>query len=710
VFLAVLVGGLGGVLFLLLNTITEGGFIYNIITANVNEFGWERLQYNLSNLWDEAGIILLLSGVFLLFAWRSLKSWMLLGPFLVGAFISALTIGKIGSNINYFLELTAALSLIGGAVVIWTKQHPWRYSLVILLITIQLGMLMQATMNAQVGWILTTRRSDFTALQALEQIVLEMDDPVPADEYMGLLTMHDRPLYIQPFEVSQLANEGMWDQEPFLADIQDQRFDGILIHNFGPFPVHRERWTPEMLAAIEKDYRPTKTLAGTVIFTPQRETGISRVPSPIDLRNFEPDKVVFGQIQSVTDSSRWAEPDISVNPNHPEHVAVIGTQASQFDCQMPNCKIELWLFVTQDGGETWTKSKPFNAPESIFYNGLVDFSREDTLYTFGTRNNTLTLNSADLASDYQIRSAGREDITSAQVAARPWFRVHPENGVLYVSMDAQEADMLYVTPSLIRSQRFGTGWSTTSRADLRVAVRDFNNGRAVWPDDIQVLFGEGQNLSLIWTWDWEPWTWPRMVWMANSTDGGVSFGEPTPILDTWGPINSTSSNGVFAIAYRAGTEETQQIAVAVTSDNGQTWESSIASGDVPLYFDIQVGPGIGMTPNGDTVDLVFYAHDSSSLDCVLDLQTWQERGFWEVVDTCRYNAYYTYSQDGGDHFSIPVKLNKDIIDGESFARFEGSSMSGSHLAVASSDEYAYPVWIETPGVNQTQVHTVQIQR
>ena len=203
----------------------------------------------------------------------------MLAPFLVGASISALTIGKIGSNINYFLELAAALALIAGILIVWSKDHPWANTAVIFLIVLQFGLLLESTMN-NVDWALSPRLSDFAHLQLLEQEVKKMDDPVLADEYMGMLTMNDRPLYIQPFEVSQLANSGMWNQKPLLDEIAAQEFNGVLIHHFGTYPVHKERWTPEMLAAIDDYYRPAKTMAGTVIYTPRVRREFHRFRHP----------------------------------------------------------------------------------------------------------------------------------------------------------------------------------------------------------------------------------------------------------------------------------------------------------------------------------------------------------------------------------------------------------------------------------------------
>ncbi len=706
--LALLVGGVGGALFLVLNTLTQGGFAYNIIAANANEFSLERLQHNLEKLWNEAAIILVMGAVFLLAAWKSAKGWALLAPFLLGAFASALTIGKIGSNVNYFLELTAALSLVGGASLAWSEKHAWRYALVGILIAVQIGMLMESTMDVQVDWILASRRADSPALQRLEQIVQDLEGPIPADEYMGLLTLNGRPLYIQPFEVSQLARDGKWDQKPFLEDIANQRFEGILIHHFGPWPVHKERWTPEMLASIETAYRPAKTLAGTVIFLPQKGGGISRVPEPTPNSSLAPPLPDVRSVQVVSEASHWGQVDVAVNPTNPLEIAVIATSSSQFNCQQGACKVKLWLFTSPDGGQGWEKIQPFTNPKNAFHNGGVDFDAQGGLHILGIRDDMIVYNRSREGEGFPVVSpTGAKDVTRAQVAARPRMRLHPESGQVFITLDAQAEDKLYVTPSLIRSQRYGPPWSTTSRADLWVAVKDMQTGRANPIDDIQVLFGEGQTVFLIWTWGWEPLTWPRTVWMARSSDSGQSFDEPAPILKTWGPIQATSAAGKLAVAYRTGTEESQHLAVAVTTDEGRSWTSALANGEIPLYFDPDHGPGIGISPDG-TIDLLFLAHDSASLDCVLDIEGWQalQQG---RVDPCLYNLYYTYSTDGLN-FSPPARLNSQPIQGESLPRLEGRSAVGSLLAITSANGEAYAAWIGTPQEETTQVYMVRIRR
>ena len=267
--LAVLVGGLSLILFLVLNILTGGGFFFNLVTANVNEFRLDQLERWLRDVGQAIPILLVLDGVFLFFAFRRAKSWSLVVPYLIGALLSALTIGKIGSNVNYLLEFSAALSLVAGAFLVWSRERPWLHSAALLLLALQVGFLMQATLRGPVEslkWRIKQPKRHFTDL---EWIVESADGPVLADEFMGILTLQKEPLYIQPFEVTQLANAGVWDQTPLLESIRRREFPAILIHHFMGYPVYQERWTSEMLSAIVEDYVPIDFLADTIVYRPR---------------------------------------------------------------------------------------------------------------------------------------------------------------------------------------------------------------------------------------------------------------------------------------------------------------------------------------------------------------------------------------------------------------------------------------------------------
>jgi hypothetical protein len=83
------------------------------------------------------------------------------------------------------------------------------------------------------------------------------------------LTLNGQPLYIQPFEVTQLANAGLWDQIDLLGGLRHHQFPIILVHHFPWFDVYKERWTPAMISAIMENYAATDFLGQTVVFRPR---------------------------------------------------------------------------------------------------------------------------------------------------------------------------------------------------------------------------------------------------------------------------------------------------------------------------------------------------------------------------------------------------------------------------------------------------------
>jgi 4-amino-4-deoxy-L-arabinose transferase-like glycosyltransferase len=265
--LALLVGGLSLFLFLLLNTLTRGGFFFNIVTANVNEFKLDLLKFNGERLKDAAFLLLCLAGISLILIPRWNPLWTLAVPYLIGATISAATIGKIGSNVNYLMELCAALSLAAGVVVAWSRVHlPFHTLRAALLVLLAFAVVQMVRTTLQdYTWDLRERRAARTELAELKALVAETPGAILADEYMGMLTLNGRPLTIQPFEVTQLAWAGTWDQTPLLESIRDKEFGAIILYDR---PWVNERWTAEMLEAITQSYILVDIVAENKIYKP----------------------------------------------------------------------------------------------------------------------------------------------------------------------------------------------------------------------------------------------------------------------------------------------------------------------------------------------------------------------------------------------------------------------------------------------------------
>jgi hypothetical protein len=110
-----------------------------------------------------------------------------------------------------------------------------------------------------------------TEVGQLSRIVAEAKGPVLADDYMGLLPLNGRHIYLQPFEMTQLARDGAWDERPLVRDIKEGQFPIIMMWK-PPFAreIKRDRWTPEMLKEIRVHYERTNNdLADMVIYRPK---------------------------------------------------------------------------------------------------------------------------------------------------------------------------------------------------------------------------------------------------------------------------------------------------------------------------------------------------------------------------------------------------------------------------------------------------------
>ncbi|HTX80116.1 MAG TPA: sialidase family protein, partial [Longilinea sp.] len=195
---------------------------------------------------------------------------------------------------------------------------------------------------------------------------------------------------------------------------------------------------------------------------------------------------------------------------------------------------------------------------------------------------------------------------------------------------------------------------------------------------------------------------------AVSTDGGKTFSAARQIAEVWGYVSTAFYQGDYYIFYKQGTEQKQELAVAISRDNGATWTTSLVSGNTSLSFDIEKAPGVNLAPNGK-IDVIYYGHGPDVPNCS-DVAAFRQRFQNGYVDQCNYNAYFTFSQDGGQTFSTPVILNQKPIMGSHFMRIAGTSRAGDYIGMASTNDFAHPIWIDTDGDDGTHVYTLQIKR
>ncbi len=295
----------GLAIFGLLQIATQGGFFFHIVKANINPFRWETVLNYVRDLWDKMPWLITILVIYLGLGWRNFPMFWFLAPYLVVSAVTAVTIGKVGSNVNYLVEISAALAILAGIVLgkFWDllpldqdklpkldfpknkmpniesidpqiRKKMW-INLVIFLAfsAILIIQLTGLTQDSLLGPIMNHRERIKMGRSyiILEKSVINASTKgnVLSDEYMAVLPDNKIPLYIQPFELTQLANAKIWDQSDFIAAINQQSFPLILIHHFPFYPVYLERWTDEMLTTIYENYVANNFRANSLFFEPK---------------------------------------------------------------------------------------------------------------------------------------------------------------------------------------------------------------------------------------------------------------------------------------------------------------------------------------------------------------------------------------------------------------------------------------------------------
>lgn len=269
---AVLLGCVVLGIFAVLMVTTDGGIFTHIITANVNALNSGTLQHYVDELWANFPIFLVGGVVYLvlgLFVGR--PAWWMIAPYTLGAVGVALTISKIGSDVNYLFELAAAFCFTAGGMIALFRR--WRGLWAMALRASVLVALAAAVVHATAlttntyDPILQELTRDLEKYDRLVELLRTTDVPIIADEQMGLMVLNGKPILMQPFEMTQLALAGLWDEQPFLDAMRRGDYPIVLLYQPYRNPQLRfERWTPEMLRIINTDYRPDFQTAETTVY------------------------------------------------------------------------------------------------------------------------------------------------------------------------------------------------------------------------------------------------------------------------------------------------------------------------------------------------------------------------------------------------------------------------------------------------------------
>lgn len=257
--LVLAVSATGLILFVVLDAVTHGGFLFHVVTGTVGAMSRQQLVSLGGELAALIPILLATAGAAIAMRlWRPLPGWGFLASYVVAAAVIALTVAKAGSYINYFLDLCAACSLAAGASISWLRPRPRAAAVFLLLLVVQI--VRMTAPNALYDHLAArlARAPEYAHLMAL---VRSADGPVLADEPMALLPLSGRTAEFHPFAMTQLSDANLWDDTPFIEQLNQQRFAVALLREPDVQPhVMRTLWDARMASALLQHYECKETV------------------------------------------------------------------------------------------------------------------------------------------------------------------------------------------------------------------------------------------------------------------------------------------------------------------------------------------------------------------------------------------------------------------------------------------------------------------
>jgi hypothetical protein len=268
---------LGGGLFLLVNTLTGGGFWFGLVSSNVNPFLWPEFWKQQADFFGTFALLALLAAWYLfdkfvldrrapLAAGASVRDRVTpLDFYLPAALASLWFAGKAGAWENYFFEALAALALCAGlGLARWERRVPRTYVWLAPLLVLAQVLLMWHTPRAADRFLRLTRVSN----EEIAPLLAATPDPIVSED-MGLLVTNDKVLDYCSFQYSQLARAGRWDQSWELGQLQDRAFSLVILEQGTRLDVDRyQRFTREFLSELDRNYRHTRTAGKYHIYEP----------------------------------------------------------------------------------------------------------------------------------------------------------------------------------------------------------------------------------------------------------------------------------------------------------------------------------------------------------------------------------------------------------------------------------------------------------
>lgn len=259
------------VIAVLFQLITNGEFLRHIIIYTKTQSDPNRLLNTWKHFFTRFSIVFVL--VLFTMIRRFLKGKIsAIELYFFFAACVALTSGKVGSDMNYFLEAIAT----GLAILAFYASTDFSISAgtktgfavagLIFLVALDFAFIHDDRYLSYVPIktdINSDTLGDMEVGDILIGIIKKQKKVLSEDEAFCVIS--GKEVYFNPFIMTELSKEGLWDQSDFVKSIEDKEYDMIILRfdvnspNHGDKPDKNnagwDRWTEQMEEAIRRNYR-----------------------------------------------------------------------------------------------------------------------------------------------------------------------------------------------------------------------------------------------------------------------------------------------------------------------------------------------------------------------------------------------------------------------------------------------------------------------
>ena len=287
VYACMAVAGLAGVFWL--NAVTHGGFLTHIVQYNRNPFSWRLASGHVyQHIHDSLAVVVMGAAAFLgvlnpvairRSGWRRFLQGRCGRTYDRAVVIAALngvlagmlifSIGKVGSNINYYLDWDISIGLLCGLLVFrllatW-ETRPWRGKRVYVILVILLLSAALVPSPALAGALLPSAGLKANAEEDAEVIRILRESPGPAlSENLLLLLQAGKAVEVEPATLSYITNTGQWNERRYVELLDRGYFRMLVACDLDP----PDFYTPAVKAAIDRDFVIQQKVGRYTIYRP----------------------------------------------------------------------------------------------------------------------------------------------------------------------------------------------------------------------------------------------------------------------------------------------------------------------------------------------------------------------------------------------------------------------------------------------------------